>query len=370
MSGMGEQIDYVDEFRAAIRISAADSSKTVHAFLYSIFDFIATDDNDEKVITFTDFEKGILQITAVNKKIRRSDLSEIFEDIDVTGQGKVTVEDLADFCQRSISKARALSLKLRKSIIEIFKDDGGLQRAFSTLAGTSKYAELSHFTEFAEDSLGVAINESDAVALYGLYDTDGDGKISLENFLSFMGNPSTPDAARAVDVGDPEVILDVKVSSSRAQEDDLLRQGYLQILPDFKRVAQAHQRVEGSFGKGNSVWIWRRKQGSCAGKLKPIIDIQLQEAQPSSTMVISGYTCLSVPISGQWVWVKRATTLAEEDSCIVDVQVGPQHCGVAVFPSTPLKVLSTLLSELFIFLLGLMTICCAPMSSLRYPLAK
>jgi Ca2+-binding EF-hand superfamily protein len=321
MSGMGEQVDLIDEFRAAIRLSAADTSKTVNAFLYSTFDFVATGEDDEKVLTFTEFEKGIMHITAVNKKIRRSDISEIFEDIDATGQGKVTVEELADFCQRSISKARALSLKLRRSIIDIFKDDGGLQRAFSTLAGTSKYAELNHFTEFAEDSLGVVINESDAVALYGLYDTDGDGKISLADFLSFMGNPSTPDAARAVDVGDPEVILDVKVSSSRAQEDDLARQGYVQILPDFKKVALTHQRVDGSFGKGNSVWIWKRKQGSCAGKLKPIIDIQLQESQPSSTMVISGYTCLSVPISGQWVWIKRASTLAEEDGCIVDMQV-------------------------------------------------
>jgi Ca2+-binding EF-hand superfamily protein len=272
-------------------------------------------------LSFADFEKGVINITAVNKKIRRSDISEIFEDIDATGQGQVTVEELADFCQRSISKARAMSLKLRKSIIDIFKDDGGLQRAFSTLAGSSKYAELNHFTEFAEDSLGVVINESDAVALYGLYDADGDGKISIEDFMSFMGNPSTPDAARAVDVGDLEVILDVKVSSSRAQEDDLIRQGYVQILPDFKKIAQAHQRVDGSFGKGNSIWIWRRKQGSCAGKLKPIIDIQLQESAPSSTMVISGYTCLSVPISGQWVWIKRAHTLAEEEGCIVDMQV-------------------------------------------------
>jgi Ca2+-binding EF-hand superfamily protein len=321
MSGGGEEIDIIDEFRAAIRLAAADSSKTVNALLYSVFDFVATGDDDEKVLSFSDFEKGILQITTVNKKIRRSDISEIFEDIDVTGQGKVTVGDLAGFCQRSISKARALSLKLRKSIIEIFKDDGGLQRAFSTLAGSSKYAELNHFTEFAEDSLGVVINESDAVALYGLYDTDGDGKISIEDFLTFMGNPSTPDAARAVDVGDPEVILDVKVSSSRAQEDDLIRQGYVQILPDFKKVAQAHQQIDGSFGKGNNIWIWRRKQGSCAGKLKPIIDIQLTESQPSSTMVISGYICLSVPISGQWVWIKRANTLAEEADCIVDMQV-------------------------------------------------
>jgi hypothetical protein len=346
MSGMGEQVDLIDEFRAAIRLSAADASKTVHAFLYSTFDFVATGDDDEKILSFTEFEKGVMQITAVTKKIRRSDVSEIFEDIDASGQGKVTVEDLADFCQRSISKARALSLKLRKSIIDIFKDDGGLQRAFSTLAGTSKYAELNHFTEFAEDSLGVVINESDAVALYGLYDTDGDGKISQEDFLSFMGNPSTPDAARAVDVGDPEVILDVKVSSSRAQEDDLARQGYVQILPDFKKVAQTHQRVDGSFGKGNSVWIWKRKQGSCAGKLKPIIDIQLLDSHPSSIMVISGYTCLSVPISGQWIWIKRAVTLAEEESCIVDMQVQRRQCSdmlTHVLHALPLLLCSELL---------------------------
>ena len=321
MSGNGEQIDVVDEFRAAIRLSAADASKTVNSFFYQIFDFVSTTENDDKILEFKDFEKGILQVPNVLKKIRKSDLSEIFEDIDAMGEGKITVETLTEFCQRSISRARALSLKLRKSIIDIFKDDGGLQRAFSTIAGTSKYAEINSFTEFAEDSLGVVINESDAVALYGLYDADGDGKISLEDFLSFMGNPATPDAAKALDVGDPEVIMDVKVSSSRAQEDELIRQGYTQVLPDFKKVAQAHQRVEGSFGKGNSIWIWRRKQGSCAGKLKPIIDIQLLDSHPSSGMIISGYCCLSVPVSGQWVWIKRANSLKEEEECIVDLQV-------------------------------------------------
>ena len=79
--------------------------------------------------------------------------------------------------------------------------------------------------------------------------------------------------------------------------------------------------AQGTFGKGHSIWIWRAKQGTCCGKLKPIVDIQLESVSYSTAMVVSGYTCLPISLSGQWVWIKRAATIAEEQDSIVDFQV-------------------------------------------------
>lgn len=37
--------------------------------------------------------------------------------------------------------------------------------------------------------------------------------------------------------------------------------------------------------------------------------------------MLAGYTCDSTPISGQWLWIKRATTDEEEKDAIVDLYI-------------------------------------------------
>lgn len=100
-------------------------------------------------------------------------------------------------------------------------------------------------------------------------------------------------------MGSKEVIIDVKLSNSGVQDAELLRHGYIQIIPDFggnnKPVDFASV---GTFGKGQSMWVWKRKQGTCSGRLKPVIDMQLSQESTSSAMVLSGYVCVNIPVSG------------------------------------------------------------------------
>jgi len=55
--------------------------------------------------------------------------------------------------------------------------------------------------------------------------------------------------------------------------------------------------------------------------MKPIIDIQLSNESVSTAKILSGYVCLPISISGQWVWIKRASTEEEENDAIVDMHV-------------------------------------------------
>jgi len=121
-----------------------------------------------------------------------------------------------------------------------------------------------------------------------------------------------------------EVIVDIKLSSSGVQDAELLRYGYVQIIPDFGLPNQGRPpdfASIGTFGRGQSMWVWRRKQGTCSGRFRPVIDIQLDAGATSSAMVLSGYVCVPVPVSGQWLWVKRASTDEEEKDAIVDIHV-------------------------------------------------
>ena len=125
----------------------------------------------------------------------------------------------------------------------------------------------------------------------------------------------------------PEQIVHIQVSINGNQEADLARNGYKQLFPNSVGGSS------GTFGKGKSLWIWRRQQGTCYGRLKPIIDIQLMSVSISSAMVLGGYICLSESIAGQWVWIKRATVDTEECDAILDFHV---TMGKMKLPTDPI----------------------------------
>jgi hypothetical protein len=114
-----------------------------------------------------------------------------------------------------------------------------------------------------------------------------------------------------------------------------VRQGYVQILPDAAQLQGRYISTtgSGSFGRGTNLWVWRYKQGTCSGRLRPIIDIQLEQSERSSALVISGYTCITTQIAGQYLWIKRAKTREEEQDAVTDFKI---TFGKAKVPSDPI----------------------------------
>jgi Ca2+-binding EF-hand superfamily protein len=329
LSGMA---DNIDQFRAILRSSATEASKSLPQFISGLFEFVEAPEESSKMLTFENFEKGICVVKDIRRNMKRTELAEIFEECDDNGTSKVSLDVLIDFCERSLSRARILALKLRKAIRESCQDTDHYIQAFASISGGTKFADPDSFRDFAEDMLSGVIKDSDSLALYGLFDTNGDGKVSLDDFLGFI-QPFIPDASRVLERINPECVIDVKISPNKTHDAELVRQGYQQITPGISRGKEidGNTRVDeviaaqGTFGKGQSLWIWKAKQGTCGGKLRPIIDIQLEASSSSTALIISGYICLPIPISGQWVWLKRAATVQEEFDSIVDFQVRSLH---------------------------------------------
>ena len=124
---------------------------------------------------------------------------------------------------------------------------------------------------------------------------------------------------------DPEALVDLRLSNSRAVDEELLRRGYAQLLPDVKTAGYSVAADSGTFGRGQNLWIWRKRQGTMDGRLRPVVDLQLNALSPSSAMVLAGYTCLSVQVGGQWLWIRRAQNEEEEADAIVDLVVTIGH---------------------------------------------
>lgn len=131
----------------------------------------------------------------------------------------------------------------------------------------------------------------------------------------------TVEAIRQLESGNGEVIVDIKISTGAEKEAELKRNGYTQVLPAASALAGIDPATFGSFGRGNGIWIWKRRQGTCSGRLKPIIDIQLDASATSSSSVLIGYSCIPLSVAGQFVWIKRASTEEEEKDAIVDLRV-------------------------------------------------
>ncbi|RYH19867.1 hypothetical protein EON65_25440 [archaeon] len=135
-------------------------------------------------------------------------------------------------------------------------------------------------------------------------------------------SPAIKEALRALNGGLTDAIVDIHVSATEQQEADIARNGYIQLLQDSTgSIRRSTQGPISTFGNKASLWLWRRSQGTCSGRFKPIVDIILESASVSSDLVLAGYICDPVPIAGQYLWIKRATTDEEEKDAIIDLFV-------------------------------------------------
>lgn len=241
----------IDDFRAIVRTLAADSSVTIATFLHNALDSLAVMKDKRLMLSFQKFQEGLSKFTQLKQKFSSADLEDIFAECDEGEHELITIDELADFCQRTISKARAIALKLRSAIIKDYEGEAGYREAFSTLT-TSKYIDSGAFVEFAEDMLAISISDSDGLDLYSLYDMDGDNKVCYEDFLGFIVG-KTAEGMNALKSNNPDVIVDIKISLSSLQDAELLRSGYTQIFPNFGAqnvMRQGDIAAHGTFGKG------------------------------------------------------------------------------------------------------------------------
>ncbi len=316
----------MDEFRSTLRIYASEVKKTVQSLLIALFKAQVSGDEKEEVrVTKDVFGQKMSSIRNIRQKFSPKDVMEIYDEAEYELDSEMTSSAVIEFFSNSISRVRSLALKMRAAIKQDFNGVHEYRNAFfSIVQGDTHYAELDAFTDFAEDMLDVqegSMSDGDAAALYAIVDKDADGKVSLNDFLEFVVGQSIKAIKGLNGYGSDDMIIDLLGSDSPDLDAELERTGYKRVIPEGGVPAGGDPSTYGSFGKGQSLWCWRKKQGDASGRLKPIIDIHLEKAATSSAMVLSGYTALRVRIGGFTVWIKRATDEEEAKRAIVDLRV-------------------------------------------------
>jgi Ca2+-binding EF-hand superfamily protein len=314
-----EDSQCVDDYRSVVRTAAANAKKNVNVFLKESFGPLCTDDSEGRpVLTYDSFEVGYGRIKTATSKLTWKDLNEVFAACDDAGDGKVPVDDFYEFSLRTSSNVLTLALKLRAQILKEHETEDQYRKLFGTIEKSGTDASEEGFRSFVEEEMGHPISESESLALYAVVDSNRDGRVSLDDFLEFLVSQSSM-AARALTNGNSDVIVDMRVSSTREEDGELLKQGY---TPVQQHNATTKQDLSvGTFGGGQSLWLWWRRQGTAMGRLQAIIDIQLEPSNVCTNLVINGYTCLQKPANGKYIWIRRARNLDEERDALLDVEV-------------------------------------------------
>ena len=287
----------MDEFRSALRIYASEMKKPVQSLLIALFqDSAHGHKSDEVMVSREVFGQKMNSILNIRQKFSPKDVMSIYDEAaNELDSNEMTSSAIIEFFSNSISKVRSLALKMRAAIKQDFNGVYEYRNAFFSIAhGDTPFAELDAFTDFAEDMLDLeegSMTDGDAATLYAFVDKDCDGKVSLNDFLEFVVGQSIQAIKGLNGSGSDEMIIDLVGSDSPELDAELERTGYKRVMPEGGIPAGSDASF-GSFGKGQSLWFWRQKQGNASGRLKPIVDIHLEKSSTSSAMVLSGYTAL------------------------------------------------------------------------------
>ena len=316
-----------EEFRSALRVHAMENNADVRAVLLKLFE------GDSKAqlgvsgaISDSVFNELLNGVRSIRQKFTPNDLQDIYnEALSEFGPNGMIAANLVEYFSRTITKARSLAAQLRKLIAEEYT--GGVSdydQAFDSIANVgSNSVDMDSFIDFTEDVLDLpegSIQDKDAKELYAFVDRNGDGIVGRDDFVEFMLGQSA-DAIRRLVPSNDDIIVDVQASTTVAQEVDLKKAGYTQLIPDLTSMPGVSLATHGSFGNGQSLWSWKYKQGTCGGRLRPVVDIRLESFKTSSDLVLLGYTCLTTSIAGQWIWIKRANNSEQAKDGIADLRV-------------------------------------------------
>jgi len=316
-----------EEFRSALRMHAQEHTTDVHSALMKLFDGdLKSLSGSSRTISKPLFSELFNGVRSLRQKFTPNDLNDIYDEALLEfGPDKMNATNLAEHLSVTISKARGMAVHLRKVVQEEYPDGtADYERAFDSIAGGGgNTVDLDSLTDFAEDLLDMAegsITDKDARELFAFIDRNGDGVVDRNDFVEFVLGQGA-EAVRRIGGTNDDVIVDVQASNTVAQEVSYKKAGYSQLIPNLGGMPGASLAAHGSFGNGQSLWIWKHKQGTSNGRLKAVVDIRLEQTGMSSDLVLRGYTCLTASVASQYIWIKRATTAEQAKDAIMDVHV-------------------------------------------------
>ncbi len=193
-SGGAMAASKVDEFRAIVRTISLDQCSSIGMVLHGALDSRSTVDpiNKRKVVDCKAFQDGLLSVREIRQKFTPSDMADIYTDINEGEHAGVEIDGIVDFVQITMGKARVLALKLRAAMLKEFNSPDGYHKAFLAICNSNtKICDKDRFAQFAEDYLRTTVNDNDCMGMYSLFDMNGDGKVSLDDFIGFMSGRST-----------------------------------------------------------------------------------------------------------------------------------------------------------------------------------
>lgn len=225
------------------------------------------------------------------------DKDELVAVVDAVGaDGRVRGGVLKKYVLHGDSMAE-IATRLRRSLGE---DD---VRVFAALVDKpSGFVSVKKLHRWIAERLDLDLTKSE---IHGVLRTMNDLAGVAENgpdvdWGSFCQFKKTQNVSRRLKQRlETEAIVDVRVSVSRKEEDDLRAQGYAPVLDHRDQPCDVGRRV--------TVWFLKRSDS----RLRPIVDVRVEISRTNTALAVVGYTCLdrNLNVGGlqrpKYLWVAR-----------------------------------------------------------------
>ncbi len=235
-------------------------------------------------------------------------------------RGSITAKELVTRVHLEEKEQQHLLMRLREKIKKkLGKRDRYMKELYDYLAASSKgeAAGAAELCDLFEEFLKVDIAEAEAWDILHVMNFNGDGVISLNDFMAFMGpqglelletNKAKLDNNFIAVSQFDEAIVDVKVSTSSSEELTLGEQEYNRVEP----------HISGTTGKPVYLWYKRWSKGGGGARLQPIVDFLIHSKSVNSALVVDGYQCIQKNLNSRsalsrpkYLWIRRAASEEE-----------------------------------------------------------
>ncbi len=244
-------------------------------------------------------------------------------------RGSIAAKELVTRVYLEEKEQQHLLMRLREKIKKkLGKRDRYMKELYDYLAASSRgeAAGAEELCDLFEEFLKVDLAEAEVWDILHMMNFNGDGAISLDDFMAFMG----PQGLELLETKKEklnngivsqlgEAIVDVKVSTSSSEELTLGEQEYDRVEPN----------ISGTTGKPVYLWYKRWNKHGGGARLQPIVDFLIDLKSVNSALVVDGYQCIQKNLNSRstlsrpkYLWIRRATSEEEGlKSAIEDIAI-------------------------------------------------
>ena len=281
--------------------------------------------SNRKVVTVHEFQNALIslyqQTGGARRSLTTSDLKQVVDAIDTDQDGKISFSELISFVTFESRELRAVARDFARGL----RARGESARSIFEQVSSGRYVDIKKFTTFLRLKQMTDLSVDETATLLQWFDTNGDGKVDVAEFASFLEDYTTS-LMLTMKNEVAGFVTDLCLSANATEEATLRHLQYAQV--------PGGSLNQGSLGKRLFLWKKEAKHDTRThfSPRSAVTDVLVHQERRSTHLYANGYDVLRTSANAgllhvgakhQYIWFKRRSMLIVEKDAppILDVVV-------------------------------------------------